>query len=111
VEIKTVPETIGRWGRRIGQKAIRESVAARKGIGAGCPDPCQACDGTILADVQDVDYDNVTVRNADGYQGWEEHAPYDGIIVTAAAPHVPQPLVAQLKPGARPVIPAVPVRS
>lgn len=50
-------------------------------------------------------YDNVTVRNADGYHGWEEHAPYDGIIVTAAAPHVPPPLVAQLKPGARLVIP------
>lgn len=50
-------------------------------------------------------YDNVTVRHGDGYHGWEEHAPYDGIIVTAAAPHIPPPLVAQLKPGARLVIP------
>lgn len=50
-------------------------------------------------------YDNVTVHEADGYHGWEEHAPYDGIIVTAAAPFVPPPLVTQLKPGARLVIP------
>jgi protein-L-isoaspartate(D-aspartate) O-methyltransferase len=50
-------------------------------------------------------YDNVSVRHADGYRGWPEHAPYDGIIVTAAAPRVPPPLVEQLKPGARLVIP------
>ncbi|HEX8980824.1 MAG TPA: protein-L-isoaspartate(D-aspartate) O-methyltransferase [Parasulfuritortus sp.] len=50
-------------------------------------------------------YANVDVRHADGYHGWREHAPYDGIVVTAAAPHVPQPLVDQLKPGARLVIP------
>ena len=50
-------------------------------------------------------YANVSVRHADGYHGWPEHAPYDGIIVTAAAPQVPPPLVEQLKPGARLVIP------
>ncbi|MDO9243379.1 MAG: protein-L-isoaspartate(D-aspartate) O-methyltransferase [Rhodocyclaceae bacterium] len=50
-------------------------------------------------------YANVMVRHADGYQGWAEHAPYDGILVTAAAPHVPPPLIAQLKPGGRLVIP------
>ena len=50
-------------------------------------------------------YDNVTVRHADGYHGWKEHAPFDGIVVTAAAPHIPQPLIEQLKPGARLVIP------
>jgi protein-L-isoaspartate(D-aspartate) O-methyltransferase len=50
-------------------------------------------------------YNNVSVRHADGYHGWPEHAPYDGIIVTAAAPRVPPPLVEQLKPGARLVIP------
>ena len=50
-------------------------------------------------------YDNVTIRHGDGYHGWQEHAPYDGIIVTAAAPHVPPALVEQLKAGARLVIP------
>jgi protein-L-isoaspartate(D-aspartate) O-methyltransferase len=48
---------------------------------------------------------NVKVRCTDGYAGLPEHAPYDGIIVTAAAPHVPPDLVEQLKPGARLVIP------
>lgn len=48
---------------------------------------------------------NVTVLDGDGYQGLPEHAPYDGIIVTAAAPHVPPPLLNQLKPGGRLVIP------
>jgi protein-L-isoaspartate(D-aspartate) O-methyltransferase len=50
-------------------------------------------------------YDNIEVRHGDGYFGWPEHAPYDGIIVTCGAPHVPQPLVEQLKPGAKLVIP------
>jgi protein-L-isoaspartate(D-aspartate) O-methyltransferase len=48
---------------------------------------------------------NVVVRIGDGYAGWPERAPFDAIIVTAAAPHVPEPLVAQLKPGGRMVIP------
>jgi protein-L-isoaspartate(D-aspartate) O-methyltransferase len=50
-------------------------------------------------------YANVKTRIGDGYQGWKEHAPYDGIMVTAAPDHVPPALVAQLKPGARLVIP------
>ena len=48
---------------------------------------------------------NVTALIGDGYQGWEGHAPYDAIIVTAAPNHVPPALIAQLKPGARLVIP------
>jgi protein-L-isoaspartate(D-aspartate) O-methyltransferase len=48
---------------------------------------------------------NVETKSGDGYYGWPEHAPYDGIIVTAAAPYVPEPLVEQLKIGAKLVIP------
>lgn len=50
-------------------------------------------------------YTNVTVRAGDGYQGWAEHAPFQGIVVTAAPDHVPQPLVDQLAPGGKMVIP------
>ncbi|HHJ39643.1 MAG: protein-L-isoaspartate O-methyltransferase [Methylothermaceae bacteria B42] len=50
-------------------------------------------------------YDNVTAKVGDGYYGWKAHAPFDGIIVTAAASHIPPPLVKQLKPGGRMVIP------
>ncbi len=50
-------------------------------------------------------YDNVEVRTGDGHLGWPEHAPYDGIIVTAAATHLPPALLEQLKPGGRLVIP------
>jgi len=50
-------------------------------------------------------YRNVEVRIGDGYQGWPEKAPFDGIVVTAAAPRVPQALVEQLKPGGRMVVP------
>ena len=47
----------------------------------------------------------VRVRHGDGYYGWEEHAPFDAIVVTAAAGHVPPPLIRQLKRGGRMVIP------
>jgi protein-L-isoaspartate(D-aspartate) O-methyltransferase len=50
-------------------------------------------------------YGNVRVRVADGYGGWPDCGPFDAIVVTAAADHVPPPLVAQLKPGGRMAIP------
>lgn len=55
--------------------------------------------------LQRLGYTNVKVRIGDGYYGWEEHAPFDAIIVTAAANHIPPPLIRQLKPGGRMVIP------
>jgi len=50
-------------------------------------------------------YGGITTRVGDGYHGWPERGPYDAILVTAAASHVPPPLVQQLKPGGRMVIP------
>ncbi len=49
-------------------------------------------------------YKNITVRTGDGYNGWQEHAPFDAIIVTAAPEAVPEPLIQQLKPGGKLVI-------
>jgi len=57
------------------------------------------------ARLKKLGYANVEVRLGDGYHGWKEHAPFDGIVVTAAASHIPPPLVQQLKPGGRMVIP------
>lgn len=55
--------------------------------------------------LQRLGYKNTEVRVGDGYLGWEEHAPFDGILVTAAGGHIPPPLVQQLKPGGKMVIP------
>ena len=52
-----------------------------------------------------LNYDNVHTRIGDGFDGWAEHAPYDAIIVTAAPPRIPQPLLDQLAVGGRLVIP------
>ncbi len=56
-------------------------------------------------DLENLGYDNIRVRIGDGYYGWEQHAPFDGIVVTAAASHIPPPLIRQLKPGGRMIIP------
>ena len=53
----------------------------------------------------DLGYKNVTVRAGDGYRGWPEHAPFDVIIVAASPRHIPQPLIDQLAPGGRLVLP------
>jgi protein-L-isoaspartate(D-aspartate) O-methyltransferase len=55
--------------------------------------------------LQSAGYERVQVKLADGYHGWEEHAPFDAIVVTAAADHIPPPLVEQLRDGGRMVIP------
>ena len=60
---------------------------------------------SAAARLKRLGYDKVQVRVGDGYHGWPEAAPFDGILVTAAASHVPPPLVEQLKPGGRMVIP------
>ncbi len=55
--------------------------------------------------LQRLGYHNVSVRVGDGYYGWEEHAPFDAILVTAATDHLPPPLIRQLKPGGRMILP------
>ena len=55
--------------------------------------------------LQRLGYENIELKIGDGYYGWEEHAPFDAIIVTAAASHIPPPLIKQLKPGGRMLIP------
>lgn len=55
--------------------------------------------------LQKLGYHNVEVQQGDASKGWPEHAPFDGIIVTAAAERIPQALIEQLKPGGRLVIP------
>jgi protein-L-isoaspartate(D-aspartate) O-methyltransferase len=60
---------------------------------------------TAAKRLEELGYGNIEVRIGDGYAGWPEKAPFDGIVVTAAAPRVPQALVDQLKLGGRMVIP------
>lgn len=55
--------------------------------------------------LQQLGFENVTVKAADGYRGWPEQAPFDGILVTAAPPEIPSELLAQLKRGGRMVVP------
>ncbi len=55
--------------------------------------------------LKDLKYNNVNIKVGDGYMGWDEHAPFDAIIVTCAANRIPPPLLEQLKEGGRLVIP------
>lgn len=55
--------------------------------------------------LNDLKYDRVEVKVGDGYYGWEEYGPFDGIIVTAASEYIPPPLIDQLKDGGRMIIP------
>ena len=55
--------------------------------------------------LKELGYDKVSCKNADGYYGWEEFAPFDAIVVTAAAEYIPPPLIKQLKDGGKMIIP------
>jgi protein-L-isoaspartate(D-aspartate) O-methyltransferase len=55
--------------------------------------------------LRELGYHKVSVKQGDGYSGWEQHAPFDAIIVTCAATHIPPPLTKQLKEGGRLIIP------
>jgi len=60
---------------------------------------------TAAKRLKDLGYRNVKVKYADGYYGWKEHAPFDAIIITAAANHIPPPLLKQLNNGGRLILP------
>jgi protein-L-isoaspartate(D-aspartate) O-methyltransferase len=64
---------------------------------------------SAAATLRDLGYTNITVRQGDGYQGWPEQAPFDGIMVTAAPPELPEALIAQLCGGGRLVLPMGPM--
>ncbi|WP_232522271.1 protein-L-isoaspartate(D-aspartate) O-methyltransferase [Marinimicrobium alkaliphilum] len=89
-------------GTGSGYQAAVLAELAREVVSIEIVEPLAKSASAVL---EELGYRNITVLAGDGYAGWPERAPYDGIMVTAAAPHVPQPLVDQLKPGGRLVIP------
>ena len=60
---------------------------------------------SAAARLKRLGYKNISVKNADGYHGWTENAPFDAIMVTAAAEFIPPPLIQQLKDGGKMIIP------
>jgi protein-L-isoaspartate(D-aspartate) O-methyltransferase len=60
---------------------------------------------TAARRLKDMGYKNIEVKFGDGYFGWEEHAPFDAVLITASANHIPPPLIKQLKEGGRLILP------
>jgi protein-L-isoaspartate(D-aspartate) O-methyltransferase len=83
------------------QAAVLSSLAAKVYSIEIIPELGEAARKTL----ERLGYSNVETKIGDGYLGWPEHAPFDGIIVTAAPDHIPAPLLDQLKPNGRMVIP------
>lgn len=83
------------------QSAVLGEIAAEVYSIEILPDLARAASEKL----EELGYANVQVRAGDGYRGWPEHAPFDGIIVTAAPERIPEPLVDQLAVGGRMVIP------
>jgi protein-L-isoaspartate(D-aspartate) O-methyltransferase len=83
------------------QSAVLSRIAARV-FGIEIVEPLAREAAARLAK---LGYTNVEIRAGDGYAGWPEHAPFDAIMVTAAAPRVPEPLKQQLKDGGRLILP------
>ncbi|QSX74052.1 protein-L-isoaspartate(D-aspartate) O-methyltransferase [Lysobacter arenosi] len=96
---------------RTGQKILEIGTGSGYQAAVLAEFDVQVCSIEIIAPLADQAakrlkrYANVSTRKGDGYYGWKEQAPFDSIIVTAAASSIPPPLLAQLKPGGRMVIP------
>ena len=88
------------------QAAVLSQLAARVYSIEIVPELAQSATRTL----RDLGYANVQVRHGDGYKGWPEQAPFDRIILTAAPPEIPEPLIAQLAKGGRLVAPVGPLR-
>jgi protein-L-isoaspartate(D-aspartate) O-methyltransferase len=83
------------------QAAVLAELAARVYTIEIIPELAERAGATLAR----LGYGSVTVRTGDGYRGWPEAAPFDAIMVTASPEHVPEPLLQQLKPGGRLVLP------
>ena len=90
-------------GTGSGYQAAILAQLARKVCTVEIVQPLAVASALVL---HDLGYDNVDVKIGDGYQGWAECGPYDAIVVTAAIPEIPKPLLEQLKVGGKIVMPA-----
>ncbi|MEZ4634073.1 MAG: protein-L-isoaspartate(D-aspartate) O-methyltransferase [Caldilineaceae bacterium] len=85
---------------------FQAALLAELGIDVYSVEIIPALAAQAIRTLQETGYaERVCVRQGDGYHGWPEHAPYDAVVVTAAAPSLPPPLAAQIRVGGRIVIP------